>query len=36
VDGVSLTIAGLGGSVFDVMIIPFTWANTSPLGAEGR
>jgi riboflavin synthase len=29
VDGVSLTIAGLGGSVFDVMIIPFTWANTS-------
>jgi len=29
VDGVSLTVAGLGGNVFDVMIIPFTWANTS-------
>ena len=29
VDGVSLTIAGLGGSVFDVMIIPFTWAHTA-------
>ena len=22
-------MAGLGGTVFDVMIIPFTWANTS-------
>jgi riboflavin synthase len=29
VDGVSLTIAGLGENAFDVMIIPFTWANTS-------
>ncbi|HEY3158643.1 MAG TPA: riboflavin synthase [Vicinamibacterales bacterium] len=29
VDGVSLTVAGLGATVFDVMIIPFTWANTS-------
>jgi riboflavin synthase len=29
VDGVSLTIAGLSESVFDVMIIPFTWANTA-------
>jgi len=29
VDGVSLTVAGLGGNVFDVMIIPFTWANTN-------
>ena len=29
VDGVSLTVAGLGASVFDVMIIPFTWANTA-------
>jgi riboflavin synthase len=29
VDGVSLTIAGLRASVFDVMIIPFTWANTA-------
>lgn len=29
IDGVSLTIAGLGLSVLDVMIIPFTWANTA-------
>jgi riboflavin synthase len=29
VDGVSLTIAGLAENVFDVMIIPFTWANTA-------
>lgn len=29
VDGVSLTIAGLGATVFEVMIIPFTWANTA-------
>lgn len=29
VDGVSLTIADLTDSAFDVMIIPFTWANTS-------
>ena len=29
VDGVSLTIARLGENVFDVMIIPFTWANTA-------
>jgi riboflavin synthase len=29
VDGVSLTIAGLGDHLFEVMIIPFTWANTS-------
>jgi riboflavin synthase len=29
VDGVSLTVAGLGGNVFDVMIIPFTWTNTA-------
>ena len=31
-DGVSLTVAGLGPDHFDVMIIPFTWAHTS-LGA---
>jgi len=38
VDGVSLTIAGLGENVFDVMIIPFTWANTalSSLNAGDR
>ena len=29
VDGVSLTVAGLGGSQFDVMIIPFTWEQTN-------
>jgi riboflavin synthase len=29
VDGVSLTVAGLGGNAFDVMLIPFTWANTA-------
>jgi riboflavin synthase len=29
VDGVSLTIARLSESAFDVMIIPFTWANTA-------
>ena len=29
VDGVSLTIARLGENVIDVMIIPFTWANTA-------
>ncbi len=28
-DGVSLTVAGLGASMFGVMIIPFTWANTA-------
>ena len=29
VDGVSLTVAGLGGNVFEAMIIPFTWSNTA-------
>ena len=29
VDGVSLTIAGLRANALDVMIIPFTWANTA-------
>src|ERR1051325_436073 len=28
-DGVSLTVAALGAGTFDVMIIPFTWANTA-------
>ena len=28
-DGVSLTLAGLGESKFDVMIVPFTWEHTS-------
>jgi riboflavin synthase len=29
VDGVSLTVAGLGERQFDVMVIPFTWSSTS-------
>jgi riboflavin synthase len=29
VDGISLTVAGLGEGRFDVMIIPFTWEHTS-------
>ena len=29
VDGISLTVAGLGESQFDVMIVPFTWAQTN-------
>ena len=29
VDGISLTVAGLGDGRFDVMIIPFTWAQTN-------
>ncbi len=29
VDGISLTVAGLGDDRFDVMIIPFTWQHTN-------
>jgi riboflavin synthase len=29
VDGISLTVAGLGEDRFDVMIVPFTWSHTS-------
>jgi riboflavin synthase len=29
VDGISLTVAGLGEDRFDVMIIPFTWQHTN-------
>ena len=29
VDGVSLTVAALHDRAFDVMVIPFTWANTN-------
>lgn len=29
VDGISLTVAGLGETRFDVMIIPFTWEHTN-------
>lgn len=38
VDGVSLTVAGLGVDTFDVMLIPFTWAHTalSSLKAHDR
>ncbi len=32
VDGISLTVAGLGASKFDVMIIPFTWQHTNLRG----
>jgi riboflavin synthase len=29
IDGISLTVAGLGDDRLDVMIVPFTWAHTS-------
>jgi riboflavin synthase len=29
VDGISLTIAGLGAETFDVQVIPFTWMHTT-------
>ena len=29
IDGISLTVAGLGERQFDVMVIPFTWASTT-------
>lgn len=29
VDGISLTVAGLGGRQFDVQVVPYTWANTT-------
>ncbi|MSO45645.1 MAG: riboflavin synthase [Acidobacteria bacterium] len=29
VDGISLTVAGLGDARFDVMIVPFTWEHTN-------
>ena len=29
VDGISLTVAGLSETTFDVMIVPFTWAHTN-------
>jgi riboflavin synthase len=32
VDGISLTVAGLGERQFDVMVIPYTWSNTSLKG----
>ena len=32
VDGISLTVAGLGERQFDVMVIPYTWGRTSLKG----
>jgi riboflavin synthase len=32
VDGISLTIAGLGERQFDVQVIPYTWSHTSLKG----
>jgi riboflavin synthase len=29
VDGISLTVAGLGDGAFDVMVIPYTWDHTT-------
>ena len=29
VDGISLTVAGLGAAQFDVMVVPFTWEHTT-------
>jgi riboflavin synthase len=29
VDGISLTVAGLGERQFDVMVVPYTWASTT-------
>jgi riboflavin synthase len=29
VDGISLTVAGLGDGRFDIMIVPFTWGATN-------
>ena len=29
VDGISLTVAGLGDRQFDVMVVPFTWQHTT-------
>lgn len=29
VDGISLTVAGLGDRQFDVMVIPYTWSHTT-------
>ena len=34
VDGISLTIAGLGERQFDVMVIPFTWSSTTLKGLK--
>lgn len=34
VDGISLTVAGLGERQFDVMVIPYTWSHTSLRGSR--
>ena len=32
VDGISLTVAAIGGSSFEVQVVPFTWAHTNLRG----
>ena len=34
VDGISLTVAGLGERQFDVMVIPYTWGSTTLRGLK--
>jgi riboflavin synthase len=34
VDGISLTVAGLGERQFDVMVIPYTWSHTTLMGLK--
>lgn len=34
VDGISLTVAGLGETLFDVQVIPFTWSRTNLAAAR--
>jgi riboflavin synthase len=34
IDGISLTVAGLGGDRFDIMVVPFTMAHTN-IGRAG-
>jgi riboflavin synthase len=36
VDGISLTVAGLGGDRFDVMVVPYTMMHTNLGGAQIR
>ena len=36
VDGISLTVAGLGERNFDVQVIPYTWSHTTRCGTCGR
>jgi riboflavin synthase len=36
VDGISLTVAGLGGDRFDVQVVPYTLEHTNLNGLQGR